>query len=47
MAGFNGDSGFDTDRGASPELYGFEGKDVIAQVFAGMGNLRRAGSFGE
>jgi hypothetical protein len=47
MAGFHGDSGFDTDGCTGPEFYGFEGENVIAQVFAGVGDFRRAGSLGE
>jgi hypothetical protein len=43
MAGFNGDSGADADCGVRREFGGFQCKQVIAEVFTGVGDDRRAG----
>ena len=38
MTGLNGDTGADADGFAGLEEYGFEGEDIVAEVFAGMGD---------
>jgi hypothetical protein len=38
MAGFDGDAGADSDGGAGREFCGFEGEEVVAEVFAGVGD---------
>jgi hypothetical protein len=47
MAGFDGDSGADTGLGAWSEQDGFEGKEVVTEVFAGMGDDRGLGGWVE
>jgi hypothetical protein len=43
VASFHGDSGADPGLGAGSEQHGFEGKQVVAKVFAGMGDDRGLG----
>lgn len=45
MAGFDGDAGADPDSGAGSEQGGFESKQVIAEVLAGVGDDRGAGGW--
>ena len=44
MAGFDGDAGADFDCGVRSEKGGFEGEEVVAEVFAGVGDNRSAGT---
>jgi hypothetical protein len=43
MAGFDGDAGADADSYARSEDGALKGEEVVAEVFAGVGNLGSAG----
>ena len=45
MACFNGDAGTDAHRCMWPQFGGFQRKQVIAKIFAGMSDDRRAGGW--
>jgi len=47
MAGFDGDSGADFDRGLGSEDCGFEGKQVVAEVLTGVGDDGEEGGWFE
>jgi hypothetical protein len=44
VAGFDGDTGADTNGFAGLEHDGFERENIIAEIFAGVGNDREAGA---
>jgi hypothetical protein len=47
VAGFDGDAGAYANGFVGLEEDGFEGEDVVAKIFAGMGNDREAGAWFE